>query len=134
MPGRHGQALILLAVFGIPAVLGKGSGEPTTPREWQGSLGELFSRIDTDGDGQIEASEAARYIGDASVGAEDLQCMQANVDGADQGDTISEKELQRHLQSLMKASSVKDLFHETIQSQVSQHYSCKLALCCRATG
>lgn len=67
-------------------------------------MGELFSKIDTDGDGQIEASEAARYIGDASVGAEDLECMQANVDGADQGDTISEKELQRHLQSLMKAS------------------------------
>ena len=109
MPGRHEQVCILLVVFSIPAVFGKSPGGPTAPREWQGSLGELFSRIDTDGDGQIEASEAARYIGDASVGDEDLQCMQANVDGADQGDTISEKELQRHLQTLMKASSVGDI-------------------------
>ena len=110
MPGRHEQVFILLVVCTIPKVFGKSSGGPTAPREWQGSLGELFSRIDTDGDGQIEASEAARYIGDASVGDEDLQCMQANVDGADQGDTISEKELQRHLQTLMKASSVGDIF------------------------
>ena len=120
MPGRHEQVTILLAVLAAQAVLSKVSAGPTAPREWQGSLGELFSRIDTDGDGQIEASEAARYIGDASVGDEDLQCMQANVDGADQGDTISEKELQRHLQSLMKASSAKDLFHDKSRSR-SQH-------------
>lgn len=105
MPRRDGPLLALLVLLCCSKVLCKGSGSPPAPREWQGSLGQLFSQIDTDGDGQIEASEAARYIGDSSVGAQDLQCMQANVDGADQGDTISENELQRHLQSLMKASS-----------------------------
>ena len=106
--GRAGGLLVFLALLSCSNVFSKTSGGPPAPREWQGSLGQLFSQIDTDGDGQIEASEAARYIGDSSVGAQDLQCMQANVDGADQGDTISENELQSHLQSLMKAS-----FHDS---------------------
>ena len=106
MPGRHAQLLVLLAIVTLSGAFCKVSKGAPAPREWQGSLGQLFNQIDTDGDGQIEASEAARYLGDASVGAEDLQCMQSNVDGADQGDTISEGELQRHLQSLMKASSL----------------------------
>jgi len=101
---RPAHLIILMAILSVSAVICKTPGGPPAPKEWQGSLGQLFSQIDTDGDGQIEASEAARYIGDSSVGAEDLQYMQANVDGADQGDTISENELQRHLQSLMKAS------------------------------
>ena len=101
---RAGYQLAFLALLSYSEAFGKTSGGPPAPREWQGSLGQLFSQIDTDGDGQIEASEAARYIGDSTVGPQDLQCMQANVDGADQGDTISENELQSHLQSLMKAS------------------------------
>ena len=105
MPKGARHVLVCLAILSCSEVFCKSSRGPPAPREWQGSLGQLFSQIDTDGDGQIEASEAARYIGDSSVGAQDLQYMQANVDGADQGDTISETELQRHLQSLMKASS-----------------------------
>ncbi len=105
LPRRAWRWLLCLAILSCSEVLAKSSEGSLGPREWQGSLGQLFSQIDTDGDGQIEASEAARYIGDSSVGAQDLQCMQANVDGADQGDTISENELQRHLQSLMKACS-----------------------------
>ncbi|CAL5222738.1 g5145 [Coccomyxa viridis] len=40
--------------------------------------------------------------------------MQANVDGADQGDTISENELQRHLQSLMKGHRVTEWVADAI--------------------
>ena len=77
--------LLCLAMLSCSEVLCKSSEGSLGAREWQGSLGQLFSQIDTDGDGQIEASEAARYIGDSSVGAQDLQCMQANVDGGGPG-------------------------------------------------
>ena len=83
----------------------RGVKEPGTPDEWKGSLGEFFSRVDLNDDGQIEPQEAAEYI-DGGVEDQDLQCMQSNVDGADHGDTISEGELQRHLQSLLKVCFV----------------------------
>jgi len=79
-----------------------GDRESPSPERWKGSLGEFFSRVDSNADGQIEPQEAAQYIGDGGVGDQDLQCMQSNVDGADHGDTISEGELQRHLHSLLK--------------------------------
>lgn len=94
----------LLAVLFLSTCC-RGAQENGTPDRWKGSLGDFFSSVDLNDDGQIEPQEAAKYIGDGVVGDQDLQCMQSNVDGADHGDTISEGELQQHLQSLMKVAT-----------------------------
>ena len=99
MPLRH--TLLAFLLFGTYC---RGVRESGTPDRWKGSLGDFFSSVDLNDDGQIEPQEAAKYIGDGVVGDQDLQCMQYNVDGADNGDTISEGELQQHLQSLMKVA------------------------------
>lgn len=90
-----------LLIFVLLSTSCGGIKENETPDRWKGSLGEFFSSVDLNDDGQIEPQEAAKYI-DGVVEDQDLQCMQSNVDGADHGDTISEGELQRHLQSLLK--------------------------------
>jgi hypothetical protein len=82
-------------------------GTPRSPEQLQGGLEQFFSSVDVNRDGQIEVQEARSYLGDLQLGEQDLQCMQANVDSADQGESISETELQRHLQSLLK---VQDFF------------------------
>ena len=35
--------------------------------EWDEGLEEFFHKVDRDGDGQIEAQEAAQYIGDSDI-------------------------------------------------------------------
>lgn len=100
MPLLHTLLAFLLLCICCRAVRESG-----TPDRWKGSLGDFFSSVDLNDDGQIEPQEAAKYIGDGVVGDQDLQCMQSNVDGADNGDTISEGELQQHLQSLMKVAT-----------------------------
>jgi hypothetical protein len=109
MARRKGQRLLKLLVANIVVhlflaanVKGLESRRSASDERWQGSLGEFFSKVDRNRDGEIEPEEAKSFLNDASVGDQDLECMQANVDGADQGDTISETELQRHLQSLLK--------------------------------
>lgn len=79
-----------------------GKNAQRSAEQWQGGLEQFFSSVDINSDGQIEPQEARNYLGDLQLGEQDLQCMQANVDTADQGDSISEPELQRHLQSLLK--------------------------------
>ena len=85
-------------------------GVPRSPEQRQGGVGELFSIIDVNRDGQIEPQEARSYLGDLQVGEQDLLFMQANLDSADQGEYISETELQRHLQSLLKVFPVLTFF------------------------
>jgi hypothetical protein len=93
-----------LLIFVLFSTSCRGTKENETPDKWKGSLGEFFSSVDLNDNGQIEPQEAAKYI-DGGVEDQDLQCMQSNVDGADHGDTISEGELQRHLQSLLKVQN-----------------------------
>lgn len=90
-----------------------GKGAQRSPEQWQGGLEQFFSSVDINSDGQIEPQEARSYLGDLQLGEQDLQCMQANVDTADQGDSISEPELQRHLQSLLKVRRLTVFKHIT---------------------
>ena len=93
-----------LLIFVLFSTSCRGTTENETPDRWKGSLGKFFSSVDLNDNGQIEPQEAAKYI-DGGVEDQDLQCMQSNVDGADHGNTISEGELQRHLQSLLKVQN-----------------------------
>ena len=93
--------IVVLVVIFAPTTQQIGSASRSQER-WRGSLGEFFSSVDRNRDGEIQPEEAASYLGDASVVDQDLQYMQANVDGADHGDTISEGELQRHLHKLLQ--------------------------------
>lgn len=71
-------------------------------KESKEALRELFTTLDSDGDGQIRVSEASMYI--KTQTGEELKAVQAeaeqlmaSLDSSDTDDTISIEELERNL-------------------------------------
>lgn len=80
----------------------------TKLKDWHLGLDEYFKKIDVDGDGQVAPAEAKRFIrqtlGTTHEGelSDAIVQMTSNLDGTDQGSTISEKEVEAHLRKLMQ--------------------------------
>ena len=74
-------------------------------------LARFFTSVDTDGDGQIEPHEAEAFMGE-SFGEDAahevhkaISLMKSNLDGSDQGQTISQSEVNEHLHSLLQVGA-----------------------------
>ena len=82
-------------------------------QDWHSGLEDFFHEVDADGNGQIEPTEAARYIGKSfepgDYTGEELsravEYMKANLDSSDVDYTISEGEVVNHLRSLQKVAA-----------------------------
>ena len=102
---------------------------------WNSGLAEFFRSVDSDGDGQIEPSEAMRYIGD-SFGTElpekdrklAVQQMSRNLDGSDSGVTVSKAEVEQHLRTLLKVRGLS----EHCQAEWSRRAGGCGLVCCSA--
>eukprot|EP00884_Botryococcus_braunii_P022435 jgi/Botrbrau1/8876/Bobra.50_2s0031.2 len=81
-------------------------------KDWHLGLDEFFKNIDIDGDGQVGPAEAKQYIGKMLGTTHEGELrdavvqMTANLDGTDQGNTISEKEVEEHLKKLKQGYRV----------------------------
>lgn len=79
-------------------------------------LTKFFHSVDKDGDGQIEPHEAVAFMGDhfGDVAEHDvhhsINLMKNNLDGSDQGQTISQSEVAEHLHSLLQVRPTSALF------------------------
>lgn len=75
-------------------------------------LSEFFNQLDTDQDGQIQASEAMQYIGkefgNSEFEEQDLdaavQRMESKLDSSDTDMTVSQAEVEAHLRTLLQAN------------------------------
>lgn len=82
--------------------------------EQAAGIRSLFSRLDANQDGQVDASETARYAGSAfDFGGEEGWSVavaaarsQAALDGADAGGTVSQSELAAHLRVLLQVRAL----------------------------
>ena len=105
LTGRLARLLLsLLVVLGPALVLSE-------PRGHSPHLSTFFHSVDKDGDGQIEPDEAMAFMGDhfGDVAEHDVHhavnLMKHNLDGSDQGQTISQSEVAEHLHSLLQVLS-----------------------------
>ncbi len=74
-------------------------------------LAHFFDSVDANRDGEIEAAEAAQFIGQSFEGDEydsgwqvrdAVEHMKTMLDGTDKGVTVSENEIQQHLKSMQQ--------------------------------
>ncbi|GMH41423.1 hypothetical protein BSKO_09333 [Bryopsis sp. KO-2023] len=108
-----GRTLVVLLLLGF-GVLGSGDA-PNLDNTQQAAVSQFFGSLDGNSDGQIDETEARKYIGESIGGSEfdtrqkvdaALDQMTTNVDGTDPLTTISVAELQNHLKDLLRGSSV----------------------------
>jgi hypothetical protein len=94
-------AVLCLALLSRAAA----GGQARQPGRQHDAMHHLFQALDVDGDGQVKSAEALQYLRDhctdgmASHGGLDSasQAFIDAVDTADEGQTVSEEELQRAL-------------------------------------
>ena len=112
---RRGRArLALLLTAGILAARVNAGGATDGER----GASAFFDRLDVNDDGQIELNEASAYIRKSfdahpdfdTKGEVDRAAKQllASIDGNDEGSTVSEDELLRHLKGMLKPHDVEE--------------------------
>jgi hypothetical protein len=102
--------LVFVLLSYLPCVRPEGSC-PDSVRQGD-AMHNLFKALDVDGDGQIKSIEALKYLKnhwrDESVGSDGLDTVsrafiaETDTDGAEEGQTVSEAELQRALSSRLQ--------------------------------
>lgn len=87
---------------------------PATPQQQHAGLAEFFDKVDRNHDGEIEPQEAEEFVGQTFQDAEEgwgaveaVQHMQAEIDGADHGLTVSAAEVEVHLKGLKGMTQVR---------------------------
>ncbi|KAK9834335.1 hypothetical protein WJX81_008044 [Elliptochloris bilobata] len=111
LPGGEQDRAETAAIHALPPQSVELATTAAVESEWDEGLEEFFDKVDRNRDGQIEAQEAAQYIGDNEISQDEdlgqaIEQMRLNLDSADQGATISAEEMKRHLQSLLKGHRV----------------------------